>query len=103
MKISLVLDKSLCSNEIVLTCYKKDEKIEKIVKYIKGLATPIIGCLNNSDHVLDCNDILYIESVDNQTFLYTNNHVFKSKEKLVTLEAKFNRHFLSKNFKKCHN
>ena len=45
-----------------------------------------MGTLNGQTHNVPVEEILYIESVDKKTFLYTNGHVLQTDKRLYELE-----------------
>ncbi|MDE7218307.1 MAG: LytTR family transcriptional regulator DNA-binding domain-containing protein, partial [Oscillospiraceae bacterium] len=46
----------------------------------------LVGLLNGEQHLLDVKDILYIDTADKRTFLYTGTAVYESALRLYELE-----------------
>lgn len=46
----------------------------------------LVGILDGERHLLDVKDILYIDTADKKTFLYTEKQVFQSALRLYELE-----------------
>ncbi|HOQ17791.1 MAG TPA: LytTR family DNA-binding domain-containing protein [Defluviitaleaceae bacterium] len=60
--------------------------IEKMISMLRILGMQILGKKDNETFVLDVAEILYIEAVERDTFLYTENEVYESDFKLYELE-----------------
>jgi len=48
----------------------------------------LTGRKEGRQHILEASDVVYIDSVEKHTFLYTSNGVYESSLKLYELEAK---------------
>lgn len=88
MKIRLEIDECADYDEvkIIIKCPQIDSELEKIIQIINQSKIPITGVLNGSTYNLDISHLFYIESVDNQTFLYDEKHVYENNLKLYELE-----------------
>lgn len=90
MKIRLEIDE--CADyeavEIIIKCPKIDSHLEKIIQVINQNKMPITGILDGSNFKLNINHLFYIESVDNQTFLYDEGLVYENDLKLYELEER---------------
>lgn len=63
--------------EIILKYRQKTDEIESLMNYITGKTDRILAIDEKGQVVLDKKDILYIESVDGKTFVYTDNQVLR--------------------------
>lgn len=88
MKIRLKIDE--CSSyeevEIIIKCPKIDHRLAKIIEIIQQSTLPLIGVREGRTYKLAIENIYYIESVDNKTFLYDDKDVYDCNLKLYELE-----------------
>ena len=89
MRVEIEQDASLKSPEITIRCPAIDEDILRIVAMLRVQDQKITGMLDGDWHLLDAKAILYFESVDEKTFVYSSAEVFSSDKKLYELEEQF--------------
>jgi Response regulator of the LytR/AlgR family len=75
--------------------------VDKLIKKIRGMGEFIAGCNNGRKYQIKTLDILYIESVDKRTFIYTSDNVFCITEKLNQLEIKLRKYGFVKINRTC--
>lgn len=75
---------------VTIECYEINNKVNTIVRFIKSLQGTIQGQLENKEYEINIQDIYYIESVDNTTFIYTKSSVYTTRYKLYELEESLN-------------
>lgn len=79
---------------VEIRCHQVDDSIEEIVTFIKARQGSLAGNLDGDIYEIPILDVLYIESVDNRTFLYTQDQTYESKKRIYELEEVLkNRHF----------
>lgn len=93
MKITIQENKQQDEIEIVIHCRKADEEIQSIVAALSSLDQKITGVREGRTYVLDPIDILYFESVDKKTFIYTQAEVLETPFRLYELEERLSRNF----------
>ena len=86
MRITLNQDPSFPETEIVINCPQADEDILRLVAMLRIHQKKLVGLLNGEQHLLDVKDILYIDTADKKTFLYTGKAVYESALRLYELE-----------------
>jgi len=86
MKIIINENPNIDDTEIIINCRQTDEQIMRICAGLRMYDKKITGFLNEQTHLLGIAEILYIESVDRKTFLYTENEVYETPLKLYELE-----------------
>ena len=86
MKITLNQDPALRETEVIVNCPQADEDILRVVAMLRIHQRKLVGMLNGEQHLLDVKDILYIDTADKRTFLYTGNAVYESALRLYELE-----------------
>ncbi|MDR1837695.1 MAG: LytTR family transcriptional regulator DNA-binding domain-containing protein [Treponema sp.] len=88
MKISINTDEQRTETEIIVNCIRLDDDIDKLLAAIRMLDTKLSVSKDKRHFVIDTADVIYIESTDKRTFLYTNTDVYESHLKLYELEEK---------------
>ena len=86
MKIIINENPNIDETEVIINCRHTDEQIMRICAGLRMYDKKITGLLNEQTHLLSTSEILYIESVDRKTFLYTDNEVYETVLKLYELE-----------------
>ena len=86
MKITLNQDLSFPETEVIINCPQADEDILRLVAMLRIHQRKLVGILDGERRLLDVKDILYIDTADKKTFLYTEKAVFESALRLYELE-----------------
>ena len=88
MKITINADEKYSETEITINCNRMGDEIEKLLAAIRLLDMKLTGRKDGRQYILDASDVIYIESTDKRTFLYTVTDVYESPFKLYELEEK---------------
>ena len=88
MKISINTDEHCTETEITVRCSRMSDDIEKLVAALRMLDMKLTGRKDGRQHFIETADVMYIESTDRRTFLYTLNGVYETPFRLYELEAK---------------
>ena len=72
---------------VIIQCPKITDEIQKLQSLILGSGQKLSCTKNYKTHFVDKRDVLYIESVDKQCFLYTESEMYETNLKLYELEA----------------
>ena len=86
MKISIQTDSQIDETEIQITCRHLTPQLERVISILRILDFKLLGEKDGESHILDISKILYIDTADKKTFLYTKDDVFESCLKLYELE-----------------
>ena len=86
MKIIINENSNIEETEIIINCRQTDEDVLRICAGLRMIDKKVTGYLNDQTHLLSTSEILYIESVDRKTFLYTTTQVYETPLKLYELE-----------------
>jgi len=86
MKITINENESYHETEIIINCRQTDEQILRICAGLRMHDKKVTGLLNEHTHILNANDILYADTVDRKTFLYTAKETYETPLKLYELE-----------------
>ena len=88
MKLTINADDRYTETEIIVNCNRMGDDIEKLLAAIRVFDMKITGRKDGREHILELMDIIYIESIDKRTFLYTLTDTYESPFRLYELEAK---------------
>ena len=88
LKIVINEDKSIEETEVIINCRQTDEQILRICAGLRMFDKKVTGVLDEQIFLLNISDILYIETVDRKTFLYTAGQVYETPLKLYELEER---------------
>lgn len=72
--------------QVVIRCRKADEEIIRLKKHIELFDQKLQARKKDEVCFVNTSDVLYFESVDNRTFLYTQDDVMEIKRRLYELE-----------------
>ncbi len=86
MKITINIDENLPDLEIVINGNSLTPQIENIIATLRMLDSQMTVTKDGESYILDAAKIVYIESVDRKTFVYTPQDCFESKLKLYEIE-----------------
>ncbi|QLY77928.1 LytTR family DNA-binding domain-containing protein [Clostridium intestinale] len=78
--------------ELIIKCKSLNDEVKRIIELIKLSDEKIIGFLNGESYVVDPIKILYFESVDKKTFMYTEDKVYEISLRLYELEKKMSKY-----------
>ncbi|MEE1061382.1 MAG: LytTR family DNA-binding domain-containing protein [Ruminococcus sp.] len=88
MKITININENLSDTEIVINSNSLSSDIETIIATLRMLDSQITVSKNGESYILDVAKIVYVESVDRKTFVYTEQDCFDSKLKLYEIEER---------------
>lgn len=86
MKIEINVDEKIADTRIVVSCKSLTPEIEKMIAMLRILEKQLTVTKGNDIYFLDVSKVIYIESVDRKTFIYTKESVYESDFKLYELE-----------------
>lgn len=86
MKININIDGSASETEILITAPALSDELERVIASLRALDFKLTGTSRGQTHILDADEILYIDTADKKTFLYTETEVYESAMKLYELE-----------------
>ena len=72
--------------ELIVKCRDIHPDVLKLLNKIKSYNNFIIGYLNGEAFNINPADIIYVEAVDRDVFIYDENHVYESKKRLYEME-----------------
>ncbi len=88
MKITIDESPDCGQTEVQIRCARMDEQVLKMLALLRAFDQKITGTKDGQTFILDARDILYADSVDKKTFLYTAEGVFETPLRLYELEER---------------
>lgn len=73
-------------DEVIIRYKQMTDKIKDIVRYVEGQGGKMIGTKDGQQFVIKPNQVIYLESVEGITYLYTENEVYRSNLTLMAAE-----------------
>lgn len=86
MKITIETIGKDQEEEILIKCYRVNEEVLGYVNSLKTKESELIGYDKNEIYRILLEDVYYFETVDNKVFIYCEDKVYESKQKLYELE-----------------
>ena len=77
-------------DELILRYQKLTQEVESILNFMNSAQRKLVGLKDGTQIIIDVPQILYIESVDRKTFVYTAEDVCQVEFSLVQLEQILN-------------
>lgn len=71
--------------EVEIKYPEMNRTVEQLIRRVESVNHVIIGNDNGRQYRILYNEILYIESIEKKTFIYTASQVFRSEQKLYQL------------------
>ncbi len=86
LKIEINVDENIEDTHIVISCKKLTPEMEKLLAMLHILEKQLAVQKGEETCFLDVSEVVYIESVDRKSFIYTLKEVYESDFKLYELE-----------------
>ena len=84
-------------DELILRYQRLNHEVESVLRFMNAPPQKLIGTKDSTQTIIDFADVLYAETVDRRTFIYTADDVFRSELTLAQLEEVLN----TVNFFRC--
>lgn len=101
MKITINVDERIKDIEIMISCGRLTPEIEKLLATLRILDKQLMACKDGEIYLLDVSRVIYLESVDRKTFVYTGEAVYESSLKLYELEQQLEEYGFFRASKSC--
>jgi len=101
LKVNINIDSSYTETEITINCFEMSEELERVIAALRVLDFKITGAKNGQTHILDASKILYVDTVDKRTFLYTKADVYETTLRLYELESQLAKNAFFRAGKSC--
>lgn len=101
MKISINVDADISDTEILISCSHLTPEIERILATLRILDKQIMAKKEDETYLLEVSKVIYLESVDRKTYVYTAEEVYESNLKLYELEQQLEEYGFFRVSKSC--
>lgn len=88
MKIAIDIQPDNKETQITILCNKLTPDIEKIIATLRILNQQLMVIKGDENYVLDVSKIIYIETIERRTFVYTKDTFYETKLKLYEMEER---------------
>lgn len=75
------------TEEVIIKYKQMTEQIDGIVRYIEGQEQKLVGVRDGQRFFISIHKVIYLESVEGVTYLYTEQEVYRSDFTLAAFEA----------------
>lgn len=86
MKVTVEERPGLEEPEVIVRCRRMDGRVSRLVELLRLSGARLTGERDGQTCILEEDDVLYIDTVDRGTFLYTADGVYESRLRLYELE-----------------
>ena len=86
MKVTVEERPELEQTEVTVRCRKLDGQVSRLVELLRLSDARLVGEKDGETCILDPDQVLYIDTVDRGTFLYTKDGVYETRLRLYELE-----------------
>lgn len=88
MKIVIHENPAMAETEIVINCPAADETILRMIAGLQAYDQKLTGLKDGRTFLLEAADVLYFDTADKRTFLYTRNDVYETSLRLYEAEER---------------
>ncbi len=89
MKITIETNQMIKETEVKITCNSITQDIEKIISTLNVFDKKLTVKKNDEIFFINISEVLYIDTVDKKTFVYTTENIYETTLKLYELEEQF--------------
>lgn len=86
VKITIHSGQAISETEVTIVCSQLTPEIEKIISMLHMLDMQLTGIKNGEIFMIDISKVLYIDTVDKKTFIYTKDSMYETNLRLYELE-----------------
>ena len=88
MRIVINEDAAADETEVIINCKKADGDVIKMLAVLRSFDRKLTGVKDGRTFILDAAEVMYCDSVDKKTFIYTMDGVFETPLRLYELEER---------------
>ena len=88
MKIIVNEKESIEETEIIINCKTGDNEVFKMLAILRTFDKKLTGTISGQTFIIDASDVLYCDSVDKKTFIYTSDGCYETPLRLYELEER---------------
>ncbi len=84
--MKITINEGFADTEVLINCPQTNSEILKMVSILRSFDKKLTGLKDGKIFIVHADDVLYFESVDKRTFIYTAETVYDSTLKLYEIE-----------------
>lgn len=88
MKVSIRQEKTIEHLEIVILCQERTPFVDQLAKKVSQVSAFIMGRDSEGSVQISVDDIYYFEAVENRTYIYCKESLYRCEMKLYELKSK---------------
>lgn len=88
MRLSVVEDAACGETEVTIRCRQADREVLEMAASLRVFDKKLIGTQAGESYILEASQVLYADTTDKKTFLYTENGVYETSLRLYELEER---------------
>ncbi len=73
--------------ELEIRCHEVTEEVKEIITFVKSRQGQLTGIIEGKQYEIPVTDVYYVEAVDNTVFIYGQQKVYETRQKLYELEG----------------
>lgn len=86
MKIHIIYDEKAEEPEVTVVCREISDDVQKIISAAQVSENKLTGVKDGQTFILKHGDVIYIDTADKRTFIYTPGDVYESQMRLYEFE-----------------
>ena len=86
--MKITINEGFPETEITIDCPAATDEILKIVSILHSFDKKLTGTKDGQTHIIDIRDVLYFDSVDKRSFIYTSTDVYDTTLRLCEIEER---------------
>lgn len=87
MQVRVEIEEDIGETQVTIKCRERNVSVDKLIAALLMTDRQMAVFRDGNRMSLDLEKILYMESVDGKCFVYTEDAVYESRERLYTLEG----------------
>jgi len=91
LKININIDEACTETEITITSATMSEELQRVIAALRVLDFKLTGIRNGETYILDAAQVMYIDTVDKKTFIYTKKDIYETSLRLYELETQLSK------------
>ena len=88
MKITINENPVFEETEIIINCKKGDGEVFKMLAILRSFDQKLTGTKDGRTFIIDAVEVMYCDSVDKKTFIYTKDGIYETPLRLYELEER---------------
>ena len=88
LKITINEDAANKETEIIINCKEGDTEVYKMIAILRSFDKKLTGTKDGRTFIIDAADVMYCDSVDKKTFIYTMDEAYETVLRLYELEER---------------